>query len=148
MDDRRGLDRVEDLLHRVAHGQHVAGGVLEVIALARVHERRRVRQEVPLHHHVVERGGHLVDRRRAAAEPLLGGRDGAGHPPAHLLGRLGDLIAFAGEIALAQDPQGGLGPAADLGRARLGLGGHERRLLGYSRPCGAERSTPHLGLPR
>ena len=118
VDDGRGLDRLEDLLHRVAHGQHVAGGVLEVVALARVHQRRRVGQEVPLDHHVVEGGGHLVDRGRAAAEPLLGGRDGAGDPPAHLLGRLDDLSPARGRDSARAGPAG---PARTSGRPWAGV---------------------------
>ena len=55
-------------------GQDVAGRVLELVPLARVHEGRRVRQELAVDHHVVEGAGDLVDDRRALAR--------SGPPPA------------------------------------------------------------------
>ena len=108
VDDGRGLDGVEDLLHRVAHGEDVAGGVLELVVLARVHQRGRVGQELPLDHHVVEGGGDLLGGGRAPTEARLGVGDGARHTPAHLLRGLDDLPLPAGEVALGQHAQRGL----------------------------------------
>ena len=45
VDERRSLDAFEDAVHRVLDGQHVAGRILEAVALASVHERGRVREE-------------------------------------------------------------------------------------------------------
>src|SRR5262249_13439266 len=125
VDDGGGLHGVEDLLHRVADGQHVAGGVLQPVTLAGVHEGRRIGQEAPVDHRLVERFGDLPHRRRTASVPRLAGRDGHGDAPAHLLGSLDDLPVFPREIPLTQDAQRGLGPLADLRRAGFG----QHRLL-------------------
>src|SRR6185295_1967696 len=120
LDDRGRLYRLEDLLHRVPDRQHVAGGVLERVLLARIHQRGGVGQEVTLDHHVVEGGRDLPDRGRAPPEATLRGGDGGGDPPAHLLGGLPHLPLLTGEVPLAQDPESRLGPAAYLGRSCLG----------------------------
>src|SRR4029450_12889781 len=111
VNDGRGLDRVEDLGHGIADGQDVAGRVLEMIVLARVHEGRRVWKKLPFHHHVVEGRGDLADSGQAPAKALFGARDCQGHPPAHLLGGLRRLTIAAGQVAFPQHPQGRLRPA-------------------------------------
>ena len=117
VNDGRGLDRVEDLGHGIANGQDVAGRVLEMIVLARIHEGRRVWKKLPFHHHVVEGRGDLAHSGQAPAKALFGARDGEGHPPAHLLGGLRRLTIAADQVALSQHPQGGLGPAPHLRRS-------------------------------
>src|SRR5207237_2467010 len=112
------------LLHRIADWEHVACGVLQPVALAGVHEGRRVRQEAAIDHRLVEGFGDLADRRRAASVPRLARRDGQSNAPTHLLGSLDDLPVFPREVPLTQDAQRGLGPLADLRRA--GLGQHRR----------------------
>ena len=121
LDDGGRLHRLEDLLHGVADRQHVAGRVLERVPLARVHERRGVRQEVALDHHVVEGG------RRSRGRPPGSAPSGPppaamarGDPPAHLLRGLPDLSLLAGEIPLPQHAERRLGPVAYLGRSCLG----------------------------
>ena len=116
VNDRRGLHGVEDLLHGVAHGQHVAGRVLKPVALARVHERGRVRQELALHHHVVEGLRDLTDRCRGASVPRFARRNGRRHPPAHFLRRLRHLAVLPAEVTLAEHSPRGLGPLTDLRR--------------------------------
>ena len=81
--------------------QHVAGRVLELVPLARVNERRRVRQELGVDHEVVEGARDLVDDRGAFAPALLPLGYGDGYPPAHLLGGLLHPVPLAGEVALA-----------------------------------------------
>src|SRR6185437_9305041 len=59
--DQRGvLDSVEDATEAVLDWNHIAGGELEVVALPGVHQRRRVRQELALHHNRIELLGDLV----------------------------------------------------------------------------------------
>ena len=81
VDDGGRLHRVEDLLHGVADREDVAGRVLELVPLPRVHEGRGVRQELAVDHQVVEGAGDLVDHRRALAPALLPLGDGR-RPPA------------------------------------------------------------------
>src|SRR5437762_875743 len=119
MDDGRVLDRVEDLLHRVADWQHVARRVLEAIVLAGVHERRRVRKEVAVNHHLVKGGGDLQRRGRAPAVPGLARRDGPGDAPAHFLWRLEDVLAVAREISLTEHAPRRFGPPPGLRRTSL-----------------------------
>ena len=119
VDDGGGLHRVEDLLHRVADRQDVAGRVLQAVALAGVHQRRRVRQEAVVDHDLVEGFGDLPHRRRAPAVPRLARGDGQGDAPAHLLGSLDHLPVLAREIALTQDAQRWLSPLAHLRRTDL-----------------------------
>src|SRR5262249_21736108 len=115
VNDGSCLDRVEDLGHRVPDRQHVAGGVLELVLLARVHQGRRVGQEEATDHHVVEGGRHFVHGRGGAPEPTFGGRDGARHAPAHLFGRLCHDAVVAREITLVEHAQRRLRPVTNLG---------------------------------
>ena len=112
-------DGVEDLLHRVAHREHVARRVLEAVALARVHERRRVREVVPVDHDVVERGRDLSDGGVAPPVPGFARRDRQRDPPAHLLRGLDDLASLPHEVALPEHPQSWLSPLADFRWAGL-----------------------------
>jgi hypothetical protein len=141
VDDGRGLDGVEDLLHRVANGQDVARGVLQAVALARIHQRRRVGDELALDHHVVEGLGHLPHRGRAAPVPGFTRRNGHRDPPAHFLRRLDHFSVLAEEIALAEDAKGGFSPLADSGGA--GLRQHPAPPIS----CGArDSSTQYLAF--
>src|SRR5207244_7707166 len=106
-------------LHRVADGTQIAGRVLQAVALARVHQGRRVRNEVAFHHHVVEGLRALPNRRLAAAVSALARGDRDRDPPAHFLRRLDDLSVFPKEVALAENAQGRLGPLADFGGTDL-----------------------------
>src|SRR5262249_49789576 len=100
----------------VAHGQHVASRVLKPVALARVHERGGVRQELALHHHVVEGLRDLTDRCRGPSVPRFARRNGRRHPPAHFLRRLRHLAVLPAEVTLAEHSPRGFGPLTDLRR--------------------------------
>jgi hypothetical protein len=125
MNDRGRLHRIEDLGHRVPDRQDVAGGVLQSVAFAGVHQRRRVGDEVAVYHHVVERLGDLSHRRRATAVATLARGDRDRDPPAHLLRCLDHLAILAEEIPLPKYAERGLGPLADFRWAGL------RRHAGY-----------------
>src|SRR5712691_7519483 len=149
MDDRRRLHGVEDLFHGIADGKDVTSRVLKPVALARVHERWRVRQELAVHHHVVEGFRDLAHRCRGAAVPRLARRNGHRHPPAHFLRRLRDLTVFPAEITLPEDTQRGLGPLADLGRTRFGQHRRLPPLKRFRRPAvpAAGDDSPRGGSP-
>ncbi len=103
------LDGLEDLVHRVADRQHEARRELQAVVLAGVHQRRGVGQESPVHHHLVEATGDLVDLLRRLPPGRLGGGDGMRNAPAHVLGRLA-----SGD----QAPSLGGGPVRDRSRYR------------------------------
>ena len=124
VDDGGGLHRVEDLLHGVPDREDVAGRVLELVPLPGVHERRRVRQELPVHHEVVEGARDLLDDGRALAPAVLPAR---WRPPPASTSPPGSPEdgPLACEVALPEDAEGLLRPLADSG----GVSRHDRHTV-------------------
>ena len=101
VDEGRVLDRFEDGVHGIAHGQDEAVGKLAELATG-VHERGAVGQELEAGHEIVEGGLPLFHGRGRVIEPL-GLGDGFGDAAEHLFGRLEHLAVLAFlEIAALQ----------------------------------------------
>ena len=124
VDDGCPLHRLEDLVHGVPDGEHETGRVLEAVVLPGVHQGRGIRQEVAVHHQLVELTGDVVDLFLSLAPGGLGGGDRHGHAPAHIFRGLGDVSGrgrLAGgrlpepvQVPFSHDSKRGLGPLALL----------------------------------
>ncbi len=88
------LDGVEDAGEAILHGDDVARGKLQIVALAGIHQGGRVRQELVARHQIVELRGDLLRRLPGALCPgRLRGRDRPRHAPAQFIRRLDHLAA-------------------------------------------------------
>jgi hypothetical protein len=93
VDEGGVLDRLEDGLHGIAHGEDEAGGELAQLA-AGVHERRAVGEELQARHELVEGLLPLLDGGGGVVQ-ALGLGDGARDAPEHLLRGLEHFAALA-----------------------------------------------------
>ena len=109
VNDRRVLDRIEDLVHRVLDGEDEAGGEL-ALGPAGVHERGRVGKEEKAVQEVEEEVFYLTGVAALQAEPVLRPGDSPRDAADHLFGCFDDVAGFVPpEVAAFQDSKGGFG---------------------------------------
>jgi len=99
--------RIKDTLDGILDGKDEAGGELQAIVLACVHQRRGVGEELAGNEHFVELAGRLVDVA-AIVRFRLG--NGSGDAPAEAILIFEVLTILLPEIPLAQHAHGRLGP--------------------------------------